>query len=75
VLPGYLVCVLPKLNLSVVRARGNNVLRGVEADPVAAALMTVKYFDALNLDPDKGAHVLGFRQLFPEDREVPNPDS
>ena len=75
VLPCYLIRVLPKLDLFVVRAWCYDVLWGMEAHPIAASLMSVKHFDTFYFDSNEWSQVFSFSQFFPQHWEVPDPDS
>ena len=57
-LPGYFVSVLPQFDLAVIRARRDEVIGRMEADPVAASLVPVQYLNALDLHTDKGTQIL-----------------
>ena len=75
VFPSNLICVFPQLDLPVVRGGSDDVVGGVEADPIAASFMTIEHLNAFDLDSNKGTEILGFCQFFLKDRKVPNSDS
>ena len=63
VLPSYFVCVFPQLYLSIIRAWSDQILAGMEADPVDSSFMAVEYFNALDLNSDEVAKVFGLGQF------------
>lgn len=61
VLPGYLVGVLPQLDLAVIGAGRDEVIGRMETDPVTASFMPVQHLNTLNLHPNKRTQILGLR--------------
>jgi len=47
----------------------------MKTDPITATLMTIQYLYAFNLNSNKRAEILSFRQFFTQNREIPNPNS
>ena len=71
-LPSYFIGILPQLDFAIIRARSNEILSGVEADPVAASLVPIQYLDTFYLHPDKRTQILCFGELLAENGEVPD---
>ena len=71
--PSNFISVFPQLDLSVVRARSNQILCWMETNPVTSPLVSVEHLHTLNLHADESAKIARLCQLLPEHREIPKP--
>jgi hypothetical protein len=74
-LPRDFIRVFPKLDFPIVRRRGNEILSGMETNPINASFMPFKHLDTLDLNPNKGREILAFCKFFFQNGIIPNPHS
>ena len=75
VLPSDLICIFPELYFLIIRTGSNDVLRGMETDPIASSFMSIQHFNALNLYSNERAHIFSLSQFLSQHWEIPYSDS
>lgn len=73
-LPRDFIRVLPELDFPIIRRRGNEILSGMETNPVHTSFMSFKHLDTLDLNPNKGREILTFGKFFFQNGIIPNPN-
>lgn len=74
-LPSDFIRVLPKFYLFVVRCWSNDVLRWMEANPVASAFMPIEDLNTLDFNSDKRRDVFCLGKFLLKNCKVPNSHS
>jgi hypothetical protein len=73
-LPRDFIRILPKLDFPIIRRRGNQILSGMETNPINASFMSFKNLDTLNLNPNKGREIFTLGKFFFQNGIIPNPN-